>query len=209
MKDVRHDDSELKSAIKIASRALDVREVKKNTGDLDVLEEECRPSSSKRKCREPGAGRKAKVPEVRNALFEWFVDVRGSLKGRLPLKMFKSMAQSLHADWLSEQDEETKAKDDLKFTRPWVKAWCREYNVSLLKPNKRFQISQEDRVIRITEFLKNILRVRYFFHHYHKKDPVVINGDQMPLHRNESAGQKTLSLKNHSVFVCKGKLYVE
>ena len=83
LKDVRHDDSELKSAIKIASRALDVREVKKNTGDLDVLEDECRPSSSKRKCREPGAGRKAKVPEVRNALFEWFVDVRGSLKGRL------------------------------------------------------------------------------------------------------------------------------
>ena len=32
-------------------------------------------------------------------------------------------------------------------------------------------------------------------------DPTIINGDQMPLHRNESAGQKTLSLKSEEIFV--------
>ena len=32
-------------------------------------------------------------------------------------------------------------------------------------------------------------------------DPPKINGDQMPLHRNESAGQKTLSLKSEDTFV--------
>ena len=31
--------------------------------------------------------------------------------------------------------------------------------------------------------------------------PPVINGDQMPLHRNASASQKTLSLKSEEVFV--------
>ena len=208
LKDANHDNPDLKNAIKVAARALEVREKKKIECDLDLdvsenedSESRSRPSSNKRKCREPGAGRKSKAPEVRNALFEWFVDVRGTLKGRLPLKMFRSMAQSLHNDWLKNQDDETKLKDDLKFTRPWIKSWCKEFNVSLLKPNKRFQISQEDRVLRIIEFLKNIIRVRYFFNHHHKKEPTIINGDQMPLHRNESAGQKTLSLKNNPVFV--------
>ena len=112
---------------------------------------------------EPGAGRKSKAPEVRNALFQWFVDVYGSLKGRLPLKMFRSKAQSLHEEWIQDQDEETKAKDSLKFTRPWIKAWCREFNVSLLKPNKRFQINQQDRVLRITEFLKKCHQSPLFF----------------------------------------------
>ena len=32
-------------------------------------------------------------------------------------------------------------------------------------------------------------------------DPAIINEDQMPLHRNESAVQKTLSLKSEETFV--------
>lgn len=38
--------------------------------------------------RAPGPGRKAIAPEVREAAFQWFIDVRGSLKGRLPKKVF-------------------------------------------------------------------------------------------------------------------------
>ena len=32
-------------------------------------------------------------------------------------------------------------------------------------------------------------------------DPPIVNGDQKPLHRNESAGQKTLSFKSESTYV--------
>ena len=32
-------------------------------------------------------------------------------------------------------------------------------------------------------------------------DPPIINGDQMPLHRNESSGQSTLNFKNNETFV--------
>ena len=41
---------------------------------------------------------------------------------------------------------------------------------------------------------------RYFIRKYNI-DPPVINGDQMPLHRNESSEQKPLSFKNQNVFV--------
>ena len=77
----------------------------------------------------------------------------------------------------------------------------KEYNVSLRKSNQRFAIKNEDRIIRIKDYLHNIWTVRKYFLDTYGVDPPIINGDQMPLHRNESVGQKTLSLKSEETFV--------
>ena len=77
----------------------------------------------------------------------------------------------------------------------------KEYNVSLRKPNKKYAIKKEDRIIQIKGYLKNIWTVRKDFINKHGVDPLVFNGDQMPLHRNESASQKTFYLKSKEVFV--------
>ena len=69
------------------------------------------------------------------------------------------------------------------------------------KPNKKFAIKKEDRKIRIKDYLKKIWTVGKYFIDIYGIDPPIINGDQMPLHRNESASQKTLSLKSEDVFV--------
>ena len=63
-------------------------------------------------------------------------------------------------------------------------------------------MKQADRVERINEYLKNVWKVRKFFIKKYGVDPSVINGDQMPLHRNDSAQQKTLN----SRYFRKGKL---
>ena len=66
------------------------------SNDLEFLRD---PSSyAPRKSRGFGAGPKLKAPEVRVALYQWFVDVRESLKGHLPWHMFKLKAQQLYAD---------------------------------------------------------------------------------------------------------------
>ena len=66
----------------------------------------------------------------------------------------------------------------------------KEYNVSLRKPKKKYAIKKEDGIIRIKDYLNNIWTVRKYFIDRYGVDPTVINGDQMPLHRNESARQK-------------------
>ena len=66
-----------------------------------------------------------------------------------------------------------------------------EYGVSLRHPNKRFQIKQADREGRVADYLKNIWTVRKFFLDNYGVDPPIINGGQVPLHKNESASQKT------------------
>ena len=123
------------------------------------------------------------APDVRDALFEWFIDVRNVLKGRLPINMFITKANELYLNWLKQQPEPILEENKLKFTRQWIKGWMKEYQVSLKKPNKRFAIKKEDRIQRIEEYLKNIIRIRKFFIDKFKVDPPIINGDQMPLHR--------------------------
>ena len=64
------------------------------------------PTCSKSKYRKEGGGRKVTIPNVREALFEWFVDVRGTLKARLPRKMFKAQCKILYDQWLAQQPSE-------------------------------------------------------------------------------------------------------
>eukprot|EP00794_Sanderia_malayensis_P013649 gene13649-15078_t len=148
-----------------------------------------------------GAGRKHTLPEVREAMYEWFIDIRGSLKGRLPKDMFKAQCQVFYDQWLAQQDEDVPEGKKIVFSNNWIKWWMKEYGVSLRKPNKRFQIKQEDIIERIKEYILNVWMVRKYFIDTYGVDPPVINGDQMPLHRNESSGQKTMSFTGQHVFV--------
>lgn len=97
-----------------------------------------------------GGGARQRAPEVRYALFEYYVDVRDSLKGRLPKKIFLAKARSLYKKW---KEDRTKDGEEvgapLSFTRNWLKGWCQEYQVSCKHPNKRFSISAVDRKERI------------------------------------------------------------
>ena len=71
-----------------------------------------------------------------------------------------------------------------------------EYRVSLKHPNKRYALPQADCKRRIVQFIKNVWRVRHFFYKKFEKDPSVVSGDQMPLHRLESQGQRTMAMSS-------------
>ena len=175
LKNAKHDDPRLSKAMKMASRA-----VKRKCDDPAGLE----TTSSKKSFRATGGGRKVTYPEVRIRLFEWFIDIRGSLKGRLPRLLFKSQATIFYDEWLSQQDQPVPESERPVFSNNWISGWMREHRVSLRKPNKRYQIKYDDRVERIQEYILNIWRVRkYFWDNFNVEIPIV-NGDQMPLHRN-------------------------
>ena len=136
---------------------------------------------------------------MRQALFAWFIDVREALKGRLPKRLFKMKARELYAEWLVQN--ETPVIEQMKFGNEWVRQWETEYGVSLRKPNKHYTLSKDDLCVRIKDYLKNVWTVRNFFLKKFGVDPPVINGDQMPLHRDESGSQKTMSFKNLDAYV--------
>ena len=147
------------------------------------------------KFRITGAGAKKKCPSVRKELFDFFIDIRSSLKARLPKKIFLAKAESLYRDYCEWKREEGVEPEKLTFSNRWLKDWCKEYQISIKKPNKRFSISASARKKRIADFLKNIWTVRHTFTQLYGADPEIVMSDQMPLHRNESSNEKTLNFK--------------
>ena len=67
---------------------------------------------AKKRFREIGGWRKCKAPEVKEAMFEWFINVRGVLKGRLPIKMLRSKYQQVYDEWLKQQPEPVPEQDE-------------------------------------------------------------------------------------------------
>ena len=186
MKDIKFEDKNFKMACKIASRSFESLTELTDSGA-------CPPKKS----RAMGGGRKKSAPDVREALFTYFVDIRGSLKGRFPKRLLTLKARQLYSDWITQNSLQENERP-LKFGNQWVKEWECEYNISLRKTNKRFSISQEDRMIRVNDYLQNIWSVRQYFIRKYNINPPVINGDQMSLHRNESSEQKTLTFKDQN-----------
>ena len=80
-----------------------------------------------------GGGRKCKNMPVRLALFHWFIDVRTSLKGRLPIRLLVGKAKELC-------EQHTGSLNDFSCSRQWIKGWCKEFNVSVKKRNKRYKV---------------------------------------------------------------------
>ena len=115
------------------------------------------------------------------------------------MKRFVAKANEFYNTWLSQQDDEVPEEKRLKFSKQWIKGWMK-VGVSQRKP-KRFAISRAERKIRIIEFLKNVWHVRYWFRSTFGRDIPIINGDQMPLHRNEIAVLKTLCFTGETTFI--------
>ena len=72
---LKNDDHGMKKAVKLGKRCYE----NQIASQCDIKE-----PPTKSKFRNPGGGRKVTAPEVREALYDWFIDIRGSLKARLP-----------------------------------------------------------------------------------------------------------------------------
>ena len=99
-----------------------------------------------------GAGAPKRALEVRGALFHFFIDIRYTLKGRLPRSILLGKAKELYDDYCKLKSGAGEASDQLKFTDMWLISWCNAYRISLKPPNKRFSISQNARKRIIIQF---------------------------------------------------------
>lgn len=142
LKDVPNSDPKFRSAKSLAERCYKM-----------VTSSNRNPVPSKSKFRQPGGGRRVKAPEVRLALYSWFIDMmKSNLKAHLPIHLFRNQAQYLYDEWLSQQPGAINEAQRMKFSRTWIKTWMRDFNVSLTKPNQRYSLQYEDCEERIPKF---------------------------------------------------------
>ena len=117
--------------------------------------------------------------EVLDELFQLFIDALAGLNSRLPKSLFVLKAKKVQEDWL-QQHPDTPEEDKFRFSNQRVK-----------------------------DYLKNIWNLRYYFIKKFGVDPPVTNGDQIPLHRNDSSRQATLNFKYNKIFVQQNPSFVE
>ena len=74
--------------------------------------------------------------EVWIALFDYFFDVRSTLKGRFPKFMLIAKAKEIYSTYCELKEKAGEKAEELKFTDKWVNGWCKEYGISLKDSNK-------------------------------------------------------------------------
>ena len=73
LRNVKHNDPNLQAAVKLGKPCHEELLNSESTCKINV-------GPSKSKYRKPGAGRRTTIPDVREALFDWFIDIRSTLK---------------------------------------------------------------------------------------------------------------------------------
>jgi len=99
---------------------------------------------------------------LREALFQWFVDIRYSLKARLPQKTVLAQSRVLAQVAAAEAIKRDLVPKLPKLTRHWIMGWKNEYNVSLRKPTKKYHKSRSAIKRRLKIFWCNLIKVRRF-----------------------------------------------
>ena len=107
-------------------------------------------------------GRPELAPALSELLFQWFVDIRGSIKGRLPHKTVLQKARMLTIEYFQTQLRMGEVPRIPKVDGQWICRWKRQRGISFRKPNKRYKVSFAGILIRLRIFWLNNMRVRYF-----------------------------------------------
>ncbi|MCP4245229.1 MAG: hypothetical protein GY772_32230, partial [bacterium] len=136
-----------------------------------------------------GLGRPPLAPAMRQDLFRWFCQLRGSVKGRIPLKLLRAQAERCRENYLAACLRSRVSRRAPLITAAWLRSFREECRISLRLPNKRWKVSRRVLEERLRIMWANSMRVRLFIALHHGYAPRALNFDQKPFHMNE-AGSK-------------------
>ena len=142
-------------------------------------------------------GRPHKSPELRDLLWDWFVDVRASVAGILTPKMVMCKAKDLCERILQAQRSSGCYAALPQISRMWLLRWKRDRGVVLRKPNARFKCSKEQLLRRLRHMWLNLIRVRRLALRLLRKDLAdqIFGIDEKPLHFNEGGSKAMQTLE--------------
>ena len=150
-------------------------------------------------CRRRGRqGARYKSPELRELLWEWFVDMRASVATILSPKILMCKAREI-AERILQSQRTTGCYAPLPdINRMWFLRWKRDKGVVLRRPNARFKCSKEVLVRRLRAMWINLYKVRHLASRLLGDclSDRIFGIDEKPLHMNEggSKGVGTLEV---------------
>ena len=158
-------------------------------------------STAKRVAKNTQLGRNCKAPTIQRALFQWFLSIRGSVKGRIPLRLLHAQGVRIMRQYIRSCLLCSVRPDPPCMTNAWYKRFREKYHISLRLPNKRWKVPFAVFLERCGVLWRNVIRVTIIIQLLFGYTPEIDGWDQKPFHMNESGSkyQRTLSFKGGSV----------
>lgn len=138
-----------------------------------------------------------KCPLIRESLWDWFVDIRRSICGRLSPKMVLMKARSL-ADEIMAMSRATGNYIPMPILdKHWLLRWKRDKGIVFRKPNQRFKTSRQTMIVRLRAMWLNTIRVRHLARIFlgHDMSDRIYSIDEKPMHFNEGASKNKNTLE--------------
>ena len=136
-------------------------------------------------------GAPSKMGELSVALFQWFVDRRILVAGRMNSKEIELQARTLLMAMCMRRLEGGVSPEPPVINRRWLSRWRHTWGVSLRKPTRRFKVKRLVLLNRLETYWSNLLVTRIFLRKVYGIDPVQEQYDQKGVHFNEAGSKRT------------------
>ena len=149
--------------------------------------ERVRPNQMLLRSRSKGAP--YKCPAIREALWQWFVDIRNSLQTLISPKCVLMKAKEIAHHCLTDMKEKKNGFVPLPvMNKAWLWRWRKDYGVSYRRPTARYKCSKEKLQRRLKAMWSNNFRVRYLAQLTlgHDLSNSIHGIDEKPIHFNEA-----------------------
>ena len=137
------------------------------------------------------AGRPTKAPMVRDALWEWFVSVRGAVAARIPAKVVLLKAKQVANEIVKHMQTSGYFIDLPILDKNWLYRWKKDFRVSLRKPNTKYKCSRCVLRARLRAMWLTNVRIRALAWFALGIDMTIYGWDQKGIFMNE-AGSKNM-----------------
>ena len=136
-------------------------------------------------------GRPALTEIVGSMLYQWFVDHRMTVFGRVSSRSLLQTARSLLLACSVACVADGTLPEPPHLSRKWLSRWRHSWGVSLRKPSKRYKVRKAVLKARLKVYWSNLLALRFFFLKVFGIEPVQEQYDQKGVHYNESGSKQT------------------
>ena len=120
--------------------------------------------------RRGGQGPQYKAPLVRERIWEWFVDFRGTFMTTVSPKYVLKQARFVAEEILREQHKLGFYEPLPVLDRHWLLRWKRDYGVVFRRPNMRFKCGKAVLLQRLRAMWRNVIVVRRIAEHFLHND---------------------------------------
>ena len=136
-------------------------------------------------------GAPAKMGELSVALFQWFVDRRMLVAGRMNIKEIEQHARTLLMAMSMRRLEGGVSPQPPVINERWLSRWRHTWGVSLRKPTRRFKVKRHVLLKRLETYWSNLCVTRIFLRKVYGIEPVQEQYDQKGVHYNEAGSKRT------------------